>query len=351
MDAQIKRKTALLLALLVISYVFLDSTTNTISTETSFKTTSGINKTEVGSTNISLDSDTHGQTTNKTTNYMSDGAVRVLLYYGCSGSTAAFQTIVKILSAHGYRRLPVEHELHKPEFNYLMQEAETLIQESGIKYSQDDVLLKTFEMFNEQAISSNSVLSFKAFYNEAKYIDKLENRLFAGLLRKNQLDSAICFAKDCFEEGKIGYSVFAENGTRADLCFQRRSFPGLKLKVQLDIDELERFLTEWIDHDDRILNKYEDLISPGKIQFYEDLFAFEYTSDDNTFQESLDAWASLMKSFVNNGVNMEILKNVLLPLKNTRPYPPPHRDIIQNYDEVEQRLKMTEPPLDYLLRR
>ena len=104
----------------------------------------------------------------------------------------------------------------------------------------------------------------------------------------------------------------------------------------------------YIKHENDINN---DLTLPGKTHYYEDLYAFEYTPDENVFQECIELWLSLLKSFfIEDDIDKEIVKKNLLPLKNSRHPPSPHSESILNFDQVKKALQEADPPLDYFLR-
>jgi hypothetical protein len=48
------------------------------------------------------------------------------------------------------------------------------------------------------------------------------------------------------------------------------------------------------------LEKAQQFIQPAEAQAGEDLFAFEYTSDEQVFQKSRDAWAKFLASMIEN---------------------------------------------------
>ena len=111
---------------------------------------------------------------------------------------------------------------------------------------------------------------------------------------------------------KLGYTIFAENGTKSNLCFQSYYYPDVKLKTYFHIDYLIKFLLKKIATEKEDIQRSEDLItSTNNVQYYKDLFIFEYTSDYNTFQESMNAWYLLLTPLIH--VDKDILKQVLLP--------------------------------------
>lgn len=295
-------------------------------------------------TNIQADNSTDS-------NYIVDSIIRVLLYDGCSGSSATHRVAIDIMAAHGLKiRTYKRTELDKPEKNPFFKVAKYKLQGGEKEPTTDELLLKAYELLNANAVSNNEITFFKAFYESSNNLDKLDVA-FAGMQRRNKLDKAICYVKDCFggAAGGLGYSVFAENGTRANnLCFNRRQYPDVKLKVHFDLRALINFIEKEKRRDKNRILKYGQLLSPGEVQYYEDLFAFVYTSNDKVFQKSVNAWASLLASMTH--IDKHILTNTLLPLKNTRKDPSPHIESIQNYYEVINMLKRAKPPVDYFLR-
>ena len=277
-----------------------------------------------------------------------DKIIRALLYFPCSGSSALYAHSRDILIAHG---LNVEY-FTIGELDKLKNSTEDkFARENALLHNKNatdnDILYEKMKILNEKSASTNQVLFTKAFYSSAFAMRKLDSA-FAGLLRYNSLDRAMCFVNDCFNynDAALGYPEF-ENGTVSDLCFKRRTYKDFKTKIHFDVERLETFIQNDVKQIEMIFKKYSYFTRPGKIQYAEDLYAFEYVSNETVFQESVDAWASLLKSFVPK-IDKDIVKNILLPLKNSRKSPAPHRESIVNFYRVKKALKQLN--LDYFIR-
>lgn len=285
-----------------------------------------------------------------TIEYKADGIMRVLFYRGCSGSSATFRIASDILKAHGLKSLKGKQEQTKPDKNPFYKRAKQQMQSTSTKEEprQDYIILKALRLLNDKALKKNEIFSFKAYYNEIEYLYRLNNIYYTGMFRNNKLDHMLCTIKDCFGKySKYGYTIFT-NGTKADLCFKRRNYPNVKLKVKLHADELVKGMQKQIMQEKKDVKMTKNSVPSGSMQYYEDLFAFVYTSNATTFDKSMDAWCLLMKPLVN--VDKSILRKVLLPLKNSRKQSSPHSEVIENYQEIRNVLENADPPLDQYLR-
>lgn len=287
----------------------------------------------------------------KLKNSIEDGRIRTLLHYGCTGSTAAYYTMKEILSAHGFnvKNIQGNAEQDKPLHNKHVSQARINLRASNEKFNKNDLIFEMLKLLNDEAVSDNETLFIKSYYRSASIINELKNdSLFAGIARRNKIDVAICRAKDCFEGP--GYSVFATNGTRADdLCFQRREHPDIKLKIKFDPVKLVEFIQEESRLDEQRKKTIEKtLMLPSEIQFFEDLYEFEFTSDDAAFDKSFDAWTYLLKSMVD--IDKDILRSILMRMRNTKRSFIPHNESIENFDEVVAALKQADPPYDHFIR-
>ena len=274
---------------------------------------------------------------------------------GCSGSSAVMQFVKRILRAEHNITFLINHsELFKPEKNPCYEYALETLKEKRSEPNPNfhDVTVEAIKRFNNFGIETNRTLFFKAT------IHQLHGKMFQGLkkigalfglaYRGNYLDRAICEARDCFG-AKYGYPVFAENGTRTDLCFQRRKLdPSIKVKAYIHdipnliqkIHGLERHIRKGIQQ----LRFSEDVV-----QATEDLFAYEYTSDEKEFLKSHVAWMKFL-SFTMFDIKKDTLTNIMRENQNSRKLKP-HSDVIQNIEEVTLALQTAKPSLSHFLRR
>ena len=277
---------------------------------------------------------------------IADGIVRVLLYNGCSGSSATFKLSQQILDAHGFKSWKGKSELDKPKNNPFYYEARKKVYDSGAwRPTSDDFVIEALKLLNNHVQHiKKKILFTKQFYDRA-HLFSIDSA-YAAMYRRNKLDVAICFVKDCFKVNKktgmstLGYSLFANNNTKTDkgVCFTRRNNDNLVLKVHLETDKLIEFLVERVDEEEERIQKFKALISPAKEQYYEDLFAFTYSSNYGIFKKSIQAWCTLLRA-ITAYIDEDVVKDVLLPIKNTRKPPPSHKEIIENFEEVKNALK------------
>ena len=81
--------------------------------------------------------------------------------------------------------------------------------------------------------------------------------------------------------------------------------------------------------------KYEGTVT------YEELTAFEYTDDEETFQKSMNAWHSLANRFVadgNNAVDYDTIESELGGMRNTRSISY-QEDSVHNYEAFFQAIR------------
>ena len=158
------------------------------------------------------------------------------------------------------------------------------------------------------------------------------------MYRKNILDRVVCSVKDCFSGGvAVGYPVFAVNGSKANLCFNRRK-TGAKTKAyNFSIESM----VERIRHlEEQIQGKLKAFDFPFQVT-YEDLTDFEYTDEDSVWSTSFNAWTRMLSTYVANNWTSEdakLLKDMMHPMRNTRNISH-HEDVIQNYQEVFEALR------------
>ena len=291
-----------------------------------------------------------------------DGKVRILIMSACSGSTATKDMIRELLNEHGHHPLlevndkKIHFELFKPAENLLFDEMKhKLTLEQNSTPRKNEILIATFREINRIAIENDSVLLFKITPNHWPLMQQLlsswpdadETLLWAQVVRQSPLDVAMCMIRDCVLPDSpvhdYGRPVWKENGTESRLCFERRERPELASQVQIQFDpvsKLPQFLDQYVNNTAHLVKEYRQRVLPSQVQTYETLFAWQWTEDEEVFQASLDAWYSLMMSFVDPTVlSKDIIEAYLRPLQNSGSPPKPHRQQIYNYDEVLQVLQ------------
>lgn len=290
-----------------------------------------------------------------------DGTIRILLYNGCSGSTATIDIIQSILNEHNFNILSLgDLELTKPHKNpyYDDIEKELLKSKKKTMINEKKIITKSLYKLNEEAFNMNKILLIKARYNEIDYImnTKYLDVKITGIQRRNKLDRAICVAKDCFRNGTLGYPVLVNdsNNNSADtkktgLCFNRRKYPNEKLKVHFNIYKLKKYIQMTVKDEDTDTKNTKGYMLPSIMQYYEDLFEFTHTNNETIFQSSINSWEILLKSII-PAIDKEIISDVLSPMRNTRKLPSLHGDSIVNYNDVSNALKKYGPSFETFLR-
>jgi hypothetical protein len=288
--------------------------------------------------------------------------MRIMIASGCSGSSATGARIKRILEAHGYQlpriRNSGNHELLKPDKNrYYKQAYNDLVTTATTKEGREpkygDVIVEALRRIHRGAISQGQVLYFKADLSlllQEGVLAGLQQigAVFVHMYRWNALDRCVCQVRDCFKE-KFGHPVHADNGTKTELCFQRRKHPETKVKAFFYKGMAEKCTAiERINAEENILD-FHDVVSPGASVTYEDLFGYSTTADQATFERSLIAWVALMSPFIQQ-VNQTIIHDILQAERNTRLLPGPHKQVIYNINQVVQELQQARLPLDQYLR-
>lgn len=157
---------------------------------------------------------------------------------------------------------------------------------------------------------------------------------FSVLYRRNVLDRLVCQVRDCFYKSDGFFPVFAQNHSRTDLCFQRRQHKEIKTQAHLKVNKLPEALDTSTFH----LESLPIDMNTIRPQAYEDLFEFEYTTDETVFRSSIRSWTSLLETMLDN-VKEDIVEETLRPMMGTRTPPGPHSDVIDNFEEVAAALK------------
>ena len=130
--------------------------------------------------------------------------------------------------------------------------------------------------------------------------------------------------------------------------YKLKRVKDLKNKVYFNVEKFTTFIKGNLEEYAWIIQKYSIIIRARKIQQNKDLCTFECASNETIFQESIDAYTSLLKAFVND-IDKNIIKEILLPLKNGRKPLPSYNESIANFEEVKKVLKEIHPPLDYFM--
>lgn len=143
--------------------------------------------------------------------------------------------------------------------------------------------------------------------------------------------------------------VFAENGTRTDLCFQRRRHPETPIQVHLSQPET---CTRNKQQHAQDMQRQVRTTLPAPVPFIptERLFAVEYSNSSQDMTTSLVAWKALLRPLFlpseTTTTHLESsIRTVLQRLQNTRSPPGPHRSVIYNIDWVREQAQSPRNPL------
>jgi len=293
-----------------------------------------------------------------------DGHLRVTIMGGCVGSNAVNNFLYLLLHGHGipvhdFRNNPKERIGCNRQFecnNFEVMKISKIPPEIGHKVIDASYKSLNFSYPNDPKYEKNMNVLWE-LNEDLRQIDevlmvKLSKRLsvtskifrdrfnasFTHVFRHNVLDTLICEVKDCFLHKTGGYSMF-ENGTRTDVCFARRRLdPSVKILVHLYPEVLIQKLENKEKTRHLHFNVGKNLMYPSMPQTSEDVFEYEYMSDEDSFQKSLNAWIQTLEPLVKS-VHPDIVESYMRPMQNIRPPPPKHADEIVNYDEVYSILK------------
>merc|ERR1719232_1649532 len=283
-----------------------------------------------------------------------DGKMFFLIEHGCSGSTATMKTAKQILRAHGFDIFKTNKEMYRSDRNKYFEAAKEELVKSGVtKPSKNSILLKSFTLMNEIATKNGQVVMSEVTNEELiQDLKKTKNALFGHMYRQNILDKAICATRDCFPLSKriSSYPVAIKNGTyeQTDLCFSRREHPEIEVKANFSsISKLRKQMHGSIKKSKNFKKWANSYIAPSKSQAYEDLFAFEYTSNETVFESSVRAWDSFLKSM---DLDIKIIAKTLRSMQNTRSAPKSHDKLIHNFKELENIFRSSDPQLHEFIR-
>ncbi len=260
---------------------------------------------------------------------------------GCSGSTAVGRFINEIINAHGLQRydrvgfefMDARREFKNPFYFQLLNDT------NYEHYTKDEMLMKSVAIAKHEADTLDQLFYFKA------HIPKAENETlkrilddigvtFVGVYRENVIDRCICTTKDCFPAA-AGYPVYKHNGTKAELCFNRRTQENAPPTVAYFKRPFKCLRTSFEQQ-----KKIKRMDFPSVSE--ESLFEFEYTNDNAAFERSIDAWVAMMSPFLGETLDRNTLSEVLAKYQNSRALPSPHRDLIYNFNNFERITRNTQ---------
>ena len=293
-----------------------------------------------------------------------------LICNGCSGSGAIMHAMKTILRAHGIKTLRKKSEnseLLKIKNNRYYNSAKERLSsrfDNDDEYDDGDVMLEAMKEYRDFHQTKNASLVFKTLssFNNLEFATRLQNSLgvqFFQTVRENPLDRVICQVNDCFGSAeKLGYSVYASNGSMVLVngatkpCFGRRKMKLPPTKIFFhNLNQLKSRMYELEKEVTTDKDEFRQLILPSHAHSYEELFAYEYSHDENVFQRSCNAWMDLLAGVGTEDFALEekIVCDTLRNFGWNSRKLKPHSALIYNYDQVVETLRNADPPLDHYL--
>jgi len=277
----------------------------------------------------------------------------VLIIRPCSMSSAVSQFLRKILESHGEDVCYGDTELTNRRKNPMVHAATQSLHRRNMHHTDDHVRAVSLYKLHHLFLRYNKRLVIKTLPGHIRDLTLVSlrqmNATFIHTYRENVLDRAVCMIRDCFDNGENGYPVSANNLEQSDMCFNRR-VNDTKVMAHVfptKIPDMLKTYEKVIDMDKREL-PYLIGDDPSKVRPTEELFDYEYTSDEETFQKSLDMWSLILRDVLH--LDSTVLEKVMRNDQN-RFDPTTHNNVIDNVDELDVALKTSQPPLDSYIRK
>jgi len=275
---------------------------------------------------------------------------------GYSGTTAIGVYIRKIIRGHGfdYLRKGVSFEFlhtkknlnHNKWKNKFYQE---ILKEKNISAEEanyEEVMIESIKRAQAKATESGIFFFFKAgvggFGRGLKDgLDSLGASYF-GMYRQNVLDRCICEIRDCFYAAKdFGFPVFAANGTRTDLCFQRRHHPEIKIQARITDGH------GCIAAGEKLVQEVQRYSSNSSV-ITEHLFEFESSSDEDAFARSIEQWMAFLRPLLKQHLSRRVIEQVLEEYRGSRLALISQESKVYNYNELKNELEDTDEDMIYI---
>ncbi len=255
-------------------------------------------------------------------------SAKIMIAGGCSASTAVGQMLRSILDLQNFTHpgpCKMRSELLLPRNNRCLEGEENM---TGAILN----TISTLDRFGQRLVAKFFPFQVGSVDPE---IHKYATFDAFSLHRRNVFDVGICRAMDCFNR-KLG-RIFFENGTTSTLCFDRRKHPELNFKIDVDVDEMKKFMKEEAE-------KTADkgyLFNGRRTNAYtaEDLTGFQTSDEDEDLRSSFDAWVGVLSSLrvePNRGVIDAFLRETRRTAPRRRPKS--HRFVVMNAMEVRERI-------------
>ena len=277
---------------------------------------------------------------------------------GCSGTTAIGGYIRKIIRGHGfdYLRKGVSFEFlhtkkklnHNAWQNKFYQEILKEKQISAEDANYEEVMVESIKRAQAKATESGVFFFFKAGVGGFRRSRGLKDGLdslgasYSGMYRQNVLDRCICEIKDCFYAAKdFGFPVFAANGTRTDLCFQRRHHP--EIKIQASITDGHGCIAAG----EKLVQEVQRYSSNSSV-ITEHLFEFESSSDEDAFARSIEQWMAFLRPLLKQHLSRRVIEQVLEEYRGSRLALISQESKVYNYNELKNELEDTDEDMIYI---
>lgn len=206
-----------------------------------------------------------------------------------------------------------------------------------------NLMLESIEKATSMAKQQKKVFFFKGnrkLLGKWKWLmpklKKMVDVTFFSVLRWNALDRCSCMVRDCFwdkRDNSMGYPVVAKNGTRTDLCFQRRHHPEIKTKAKF----INNGASRCIDYVLGFQHKLKSLEYPYESS--EKIFEFETSIDDAALQRWVDAWVKLMRHIIGKNMDRAIIEKELALKSGSRSSMVIQRDNIYHFRKVKKEVE------------
>jgi len=233
------------------------------------------------------------------------------------------------------------------ESNYMYQQIRKDLSAKNERVDYVDTMLQVIRNLDATARAAQKTLVFKASTTILLRNPRLLRGLksmgvrFAMIYRENFLDKCICNVRDCFGTGAIGYPVYADNGTRSELCFARRKLDD-KAAIKAYMTNSTQCVVNYKGRVQQMKDKFADVIvAPSQAVSTDALFAFEFAggNDEDKLETSKKAWMDLLTPILlRDRLDETAVLGFLRQNAGTRPPPRPHSDTIYNPSDVLEEL-------------
>jgi hypothetical protein len=332
---------------MVTTSVNSTTTVDTSSSSSSYYDKSYSSSSDDETTTITTTKLRNSNNNNKKKNHVDDDFPRMIITGPCSGSSITIQVAKHILEAHGYQVFAGK-EPNVPRRNRFYDEAlEKLRKRLKKEPTSSQIVAESFKILNDITIKRGKILLIKLSNIREDMLEPLKEMgaKYAFTYRDNVLDRAVCVTRDCFQKNNLGYQVFS-NGTRSELCFDRRKSKDKILAYINNTDAMIDFMQRLKIENEKRLVDYKPFVTPAEMWSYEELFVFEYTDSRKVFDQSVQMWSGFLKNFA--AINQTKVEEVLSLYRNSRPLPSPHSSVIYNINDVKRALSNNADLKQYL---